>query len=255
MSEILSVNKLLSRQLNIPNYQRPYKWTRKNVSDLFGDIDTAISDSRRPDYTDFKYRIGSIILHNNNGQYDIVDGQQRLITLSLINRQKLSQIQVFTENIAKESVVTFLQNNANYRQGVNTPHIILNYLDYLLWMERNSTKYKKLYFAQFTFEFRNSVEHWYPQHPSEQSFAKWDDVDRFGNLCIIQRNINSKFSNLSPASKKNTYSQMIEKGSLKLRLMSELTKDDARWKDNVCGEHEKEMLNLLRNACNMPIVP
>lgn len=54
MSEILSVNKLLSRQLNIPNYQRPYKWTRKNVSDLFGDIDTAISDSRRPDYTDFK---------------------------------------------------------------------------------------------------------------------------------------------------------------------------------------------------------
>lgn len=45
----------------LPNYQRPYKWTRKNVSDLFGDIDTAISDSRRPDYTDFKYRIDSII--------------------------------------------------------------------------------------------------------------------------------------------------------------------------------------------------
>ena len=64
MSEILSVNKLLTRQLNIPNYQRPYKWTRKNVSDLFGDIDTAISDSRRPDYTDFKYRVGSVILHN-----------------------------------------------------------------------------------------------------------------------------------------------------------------------------------------------
>ena len=84
MSEILSVDKLLSRQLNIPNYQRPYKWTRKNVSDLFGDIDTAISDSCRPDYTDFKYRVGSVILHNNNGKYDIVDGQQRLITLSLI---------------------------------------------------------------------------------------------------------------------------------------------------------------------------
>lgn len=84
MSKIISVNELLSMQLNIPNYQRPYKWTRKNVSDLFGDIDMAISDSRRPDYTDFKYRVGSVILHNNNGQYDIVDGQQRLITLSLI---------------------------------------------------------------------------------------------------------------------------------------------------------------------------
>ena len=110
MSEILSVNKMLSRQLNIPNYQRPYKWTRKNVSDLFGDIDTAISDSRRPDYTDFKYRIGSIILHNNNGQYDIVDGQQRLITLSLIRHALDSQYtndlltHVFADSVSIENI-------------------------------------------------------------------------------------------------------------------------------------------------------
>lgn len=171
------------------------------------------------------------------------------------NRQKLSQFQCFTEKIAKENAVTFLQDDKGFRQGVNTPHIVLNYLDYLLWTKRDNAKYKKLDFAQFSFEFRNSVEHWYPQHPSEQSFAKWDDVDRFGNLCIIQRNINSKFSNLSPASKKNTYGKMIEKGSLKLRVMSDLTKDDAKWKDVVCDEHEKEMLNLMRNACNMPLIP
>ena len=84
MSEIISVDKLLAMPLNIPNYQRPYKWTRKNVSDLFGDIDTAINDSRRSDYKDFKYRVGSVILHKNNEKCDIVDGQQRLITLSLI---------------------------------------------------------------------------------------------------------------------------------------------------------------------------
>ena len=171
------------------------------------------------------------------------------------NRQRLSQFQRDTEDIAKDVTIGFLQNNANYRQGVNTPHIVLNYLDYLLWTERDNARYKKLDFAQFSFEFRNSVEHWYPQHPSEQSFAKWDDVDRFGNLCIIQRNINSKFSNLSPASKKNTYGQMIEKGSLKLRVMSELTQDDAKWKNQVCEEHEQEMLNLLQNACDIPIIP
>ena len=84
MNAIISIDELLEMSLNIPDYQRPYKWTRKNVADLFGDIDTAISDSRRPDYTDFKYRVGSVILHKNNGKYDIVDGQQRLITLSLI---------------------------------------------------------------------------------------------------------------------------------------------------------------------------
>lgn len=84
MNAIISIDELLEMSLNIPDYQRPYKWTRKNVADLFDDIDTAISDSRRPDYTDFKYRVGSVILHKNNGKYDIVDGQQRLITLSLI---------------------------------------------------------------------------------------------------------------------------------------------------------------------------
>lgn len=170
------------------------------------------------------------------------------------NRQKLSQFQYITENEAKENIIRFLQNEENFRQGVNTPHIVFNYLDYLLWMQRDNDKYKQLDFSQFSFEFRNSVEHWYPQHPSEQSFSSWNDVDRFGNLCITQRNINSKFSNLSPASKKNTYGQMIGKGSLKLRVMSELTKVDAEWKDEICALHEKEMLNLLRSDCDMPII-
>ncbi len=114
MSEIISIDKLLKMPLNIPNYQRPYKWTRKNVSDLFGDIDTAINDSRRPDYMDFKYRIGSVILHNNNGQYDIVDGQQRLITLSLIKHALDSQYKnnllehVFNDSV---SVGNIFDNN------------------------------------------------------------------------------------------------------------------------------------------------
>lgn len=129
MSEILSVNKLLTRQLNIPNYQRPYKWTRKNVSDLFGDIDTAISDSRRPDYTDFKYRVGSVILHNNNGQYDIVDGQQRLITLSLIKHVLDSQYtndllthifadSVSIENMAKQWLIRYYLTENAYKAGI-----------------------------------------------------------------------------------------------------------------------------------------
>ena len=84
MNKIVSINELLGMGLNIPNYQRPYKWTRKNVADLLGDIDMAINDSKRPDYSDFKYRIGSIILHEHDGIKDIVDGQQRIITLSLI---------------------------------------------------------------------------------------------------------------------------------------------------------------------------
>ena len=164
------------------------------------------------------------------------------------NLKKLSQFENQTESIAQKPVRKFI-DEGNYKQGVNTPHIVFNYLDYLLWTKRSEAEYKGLNFDEFSFEFRNSVEHWYPQHPSSQSFDSWTDVDKFGNLCIIQRNVNSKFSNLIPTSKRDTYHQMIEKGSLKLRLMSDLTKNNAAWKDNVCAAHEATMLQLLKDAC------
>lgn len=86
MAEIKSVSELLDMSLYIPNYQRPYKWTHRNIADLFSDINNAINDSEK--YTDFKYRIGTIILHTSleNGKikYDIVDGQQRIISLLLL---------------------------------------------------------------------------------------------------------------------------------------------------------------------------
>lgn len=62
----ISVNELLNMELKIPEYQRPYKWTRKNVADLLNDIGTAIEDNRRPGYNGFRYRVGTVIIHNKN---------------------------------------------------------------------------------------------------------------------------------------------------------------------------------------------
>ena len=132
-----------------------------------------------------------------------------------------------------------------FSRGVETPHVVLNYLDYLLW-SRNKGRYD-----DFTFEFRTSVEHWYPQNPSDDTFVKWEEVDRFGNLCLVQRNVNSKFSNLNPIAKQATYQEMIAKGSLKLRVMSGLTSGAVDWKSGVCQEHEADMIGLLREGCGM----
>ena len=160
------------------------------------------------------------------------------------------------ENIAIEAVRRdFLENEDcitnNYAMGVNTPHIVFNYLDYLIWYYNDDERYK-----DFKFEFRNSVEHWYPQHPSEGTFEEWKDgVDQFGNLCLVQRNINSRFSNMSPEAKKTTYRDMISKGSLKLRLMSDLTEKNGDqpanlyWKETLCKKHGDDMLQMLRDAC------
>jgi hypothetical protein len=65
--------------LVIPNYQRPYKWTGKNVIQLLDDIFYAKNENKET------YRVGTLILHHDkDGKYNIVDGQQRTITFSLL---------------------------------------------------------------------------------------------------------------------------------------------------------------------------
>lgn len=86
MVDIISIAELLEINLALPNYQRPYKWTYKNMVDLLGDLSDAVTNAEK--YDNFKYRVGTIILHEvSEGakkRYDIVDGQQRALSLALI---------------------------------------------------------------------------------------------------------------------------------------------------------------------------
>lgn len=78
-SKILTVRSLLSQSnLTIPLYQRPYKWTSDNVSQLFQDLDVHQHQSA--------YRLGTVVFHQDKDDDDtlnIVDGQQRTLTLVL----------------------------------------------------------------------------------------------------------------------------------------------------------------------------
>lgn len=86
MAEIKHINELLKMPLFIPNYQRPYKWSGRNIADLLSDIDNAIIDAAK--HVNFKYRIGTIILNrvkeDGKETYGIVDGQQRILSLVLL---------------------------------------------------------------------------------------------------------------------------------------------------------------------------
>lgn len=62
-------------KLNIPEYQRPYKWTARNAIQLLDDIIEAKNENKEV------YRVGTLILHKDkdekgNERYNIVDGQQ-----------------------------------------------------------------------------------------------------------------------------------------------------------------------------------
>lgn len=116
--QIWSIDTLLSKELIIPNYQRPYKWTNKNIVDLISDIQQSIEDAQR--YSDFKYRVGSIILHKNKReQYEVVDGQQRLLSFLLM---KLSLDKTFSCNLLKTTRCKNKETQRNLRKNYITLH-------------------------------------------------------------------------------------------------------------------------------------
>lgn len=76
-----SIEMLLKNpQISIPPYQRPYKWSLTQINQLINDILKHRNKSA--------YRLGTLVLHQNeeteSGRLDIVDGQQRMISLNLI---------------------------------------------------------------------------------------------------------------------------------------------------------------------------
>ena len=166
----------------------------------------------------------------------------RLLERLFDDKTEIHKLTDKAERIAAEAVKENFLDSGDYELGVQTPHVVFNYLDYLLWKEGKET------YEDFVFEFRNSVEHWYPQHPSKGTIEVWDRVDTFGNLCIISRSVNSKFSNLPPESKMQTFERMVQRGSLKLRIMGNIIKgcSDRDWAEHACREHEEEMLELLK---------
>ena len=113
MAEIKNINELLQMEMDIPDYQRPYKWTIQNIEELLGDIGTAIDDAGKY-RTPFKYRIGTIILHENGRRvFDIVDGQQRIISLLLIKQciEPAFKSPIFKKQFTNKITQTNIHNN------------------------------------------------------------------------------------------------------------------------------------------------
>lgn len=75
----MRLENIVKTHLTIPNYQRIYCWEEKNVKCLLDDIFTHIEKNNK-----ISYRLGTLILHSHDGVSDIIDGQQRLVTLTLL---------------------------------------------------------------------------------------------------------------------------------------------------------------------------
>ena len=96
MLELLAINQLYNKQFFIPHYQRGYRWTDSQVTQLLDDIDSFIPKEipGKPGEKSF-YCLQPVAVkllaaeekeeHNLEGEwFEVIDGQQRLTTIFLI---------------------------------------------------------------------------------------------------------------------------------------------------------------------------
>lgn len=75
---------LLKMNFFIPSYQRGYRWTKQQVNDLLNDIDNFELNEEKTSWYCLQPLVVKIGHKDNEIEYEVIDGQQRLTTIFLI---------------------------------------------------------------------------------------------------------------------------------------------------------------------------
>ncbi|WP_191603765.1 DUF262 domain-containing protein [Marinomonas algicola] len=160
ISDFLSCENYAEMNLEIPFYQRPYRWGEKNITDLITDLSyqtKRLSHSRGVMFNaDNAYRLGTVVLHKNSREdkegedkkgkkrksLDVVDGQQRSLTLLLV--LTIAKAGKFSEQLkdfipvdiklpnCSETQKNVSKNHTIIQRFVNSPDFTEDVLDFLL---------------------------------------------------------------------------------------------------------------------------
>jgi len=106
---------LVGKEFSIPSYQRDYAWRSKQAEDLFDDIGEAIE-------TASGHYLGTVVLSNpeDSNTFQVVDGQQRLTTITLIIKALLEELSEGDEyRIANTFTLIGTSGNLKINFGIN----------------------------------------------------------------------------------------------------------------------------------------
>lgn len=101
----------VSLKINIPYYQRPYKWKKEQIDNLINDFCKNKQENQQVEYF-----VGSVVLVKNahgSERHDIIDGQQRITTVFLMNYLKYITLRAYIEElllIRRTSVDSYLKD-------------------------------------------------------------------------------------------------------------------------------------------------
>lgn len=159
-------------QLTIPDYQRAYVWVTERVKILLEDLDEQINADLNQNNPE-KYLLGSLILcegknKDNKETFEVVDGQQRLVSLALI----LLCLEKLTN---KNATIDFLKDST-FAHSESKKHIKENYDFIKSWFEARPDKHDK-----FKANLKDTIEFICILAPSlDDAFIFFDSVNAKG---------------------------------------------------------------------------
>lgn len=114
----------------IPKFQRDYTWDTEHWDDLWQDIESLLSDEENEHY------MGYLVLQtSNNKEFKIIDGQQRLTTMSLIILATLKSLKDLIDGGIDAS------NNTKRKDSLLNSYI--GYIDPVTLISNNKLKLNK----------------------------------------------------------------------------------------------------------------
>ena len=107
----------------MPHYQRPYAWTEDQASELFDDLFDFYKSEPNEGYF-----LGSIVLIKQESQSlaEVIDGQQRLTTLTILLAALASRLQ----GTLRENICGYIKEPGNALEGLESkPRLALREQD------------------------------------------------------------------------------------------------------------------------------
>lgn len=217
LKELLTVDKYI-----IPRYQRNYTWGKSEISQLIKDIDDFF---KLP--SDKNYYVGSLVcFKRENGDYELIDGQQRHTTISLINAvlknwHCLSEFNPRIENVISETNLKFdsrknvqrfleeLYQTQNLESYIGNSNIsgTQNFKDAIGFIREEFSGMDELRFLKFAENFYNNVKFFRVEVPQDTDLNHYFEImnnrgEQLEKHEIVKANLMSNIKNEDSESEK-----------------------------------------------------
>lgn len=125
-SEEKSLGSILSdkRPLRVPTYQRNFSWAKAQITDLWDDIQSILYENQD------RHFLGSMVfIQKSDNSLDVVDGQQRLATVSLFLAAIRDGFKAANDSARAQHVETYYLCSRDLKTMEAIPKLALNEMD------------------------------------------------------------------------------------------------------------------------------